>query len=267
MSITVIRDIVYASPGGQELRLDLHIPDTAPRPMPVVVGIPGGGWQRAARESACLLPLPLGMAVAGIEYRTSQVATAPANVQDCKSAVRWLRTHAAEYGFDTSRIGACGSSAGGHLTALLALATGVPELEPGDGLGCTDSRLQAVCAVCGPCDLARMGDPSLRARNPGLGDVTDKYLGGPTAERRDLARLVSPLTYVRRDAPPMMLVHGDADPVVPIEESEILYAALKKAGADVLLLRIPGGGHSRFDKEMQPEFAAFFTRVFGLARA
>ena len=257
----LVLNVPFAARGDRVLYLDIYLPHEAPGPLPLVIWVPGGGWRNCARGNRTAFLVDHGLATASIEYRVSSQAIAPANVHDCKAAVRWLRAHAAEYGIDPERIGVWGASAGGHLAALLGLAAGVPELE---GAGNTDgvsSHVQAVCDFCGPTDLARLVAPPMRQQYPTLYEVTKFYLGGPPEERLDLARLVSPLCHVSADAPPMFIAHGDGDCTVPPVESSDLYHALDEVGADVTLHVVQGGAHG-WDWELTNDrVAQFFKRV------
>ena len=242
---TVIRDLQYACPDGFPLHLDLCLPAENGGTFPVVVWICWGGWCECDKRWAPFSSLLVanGFATAAIRYRTSHEALAPASIQDCKAAVRWLRANAAHYNLDPDRIGAWGSSAGGHLAALLGVSAGVPELEGNGGHAEYSSAVKAVCDFNGPSDLTRVAIPEIREKYQDLYKVTECYLGGPVAERCDLARMVSPLTYVTRGSPPMLIFHGSADTVVPVEESELLYKAMRCAGAKAELDVLPGAEH------------------------
>lgn len=260
--ITIIRDIAYTGEGNNVLQLDLYLP-AATTPLPVILGVPGGGWRNCSKEDVPRFLTSYGFAMACLNYRVSSEALAPANIQDCKAAVRWLRAQAPRYGIDPQRIGVYGASAGGHLAALLGLSTNVAALEADGVTPPYHSEVQAVCAVCGPSDLTRIGIPAHRAKFPVLYEVTEQYLGGQVQTHAELARLVSPLTYVSAAAPPMLHIHGDADSIVPVEESLILYTALQTAGADVTLRTLPGCDHGWFDEMTAEEIAAFFKRTLG----
>ena len=145
------RDLVYARAGAKDLLLDLYLPEGAPRPLPLVVWIHGGGWRNGAKEQTPARRLvERGYAVASINYRLSGEAIFPAQIHDCKAAVRWLRANAAKYGLDAGRVAAWGSSAGGHLVALLGTSGGIMELEGGLGNADQSSRVQAVVDFFGP---------------------------------------------------------------------------------------------------------------------
>jgi len=213
--------------------------------------------------------LQRGIAVASIAYRFSQEATFPAQIHDCKAAVRWLRTHAGEYGLDGGRFGAWGASSGGHLVALLGTSGGVKELEGNVG-GDLDasSRVQAVCDFFGPTDfLAMVGKASSIPH--GAADSPESLLiGGAIAEHPGRVKQANPITYVTKDAPPFLIVHGDSDPLVPPSQSQMLHDALKKAGADSTLYIVQGGSHGGFSDLRVPLMVLnFFSKHLKAAPA
>lgn len=255
----VIRDIEYVNRNGAGLALDLHLPPGGAN-HPVVVKIPGGGWFECNKIYVPRFLLDHGFAVACINYRVSGEAIAPANIRDCMAAVRWVRRHAGQYQLDPGRIGAYGKSAGGHLAALLGAATGVAGLDEDAGdPDAVPATVRAVCDICGPTDLNRMAIPEVAAQFAQLRKVTDQYLGGPVTQRHALARLVSPMTYVSAGYPPALLIHGDQDPVVPVEESILFHQALQKAGANSRLLVVKGGKHSNLDEPSEDIITRFFV--------
>lgn len=257
----IIRDLTYATLPGTELKLDLYLPlEKGGRPRALLVWIHGGGWREGGRGFCPISPLVKeGYAVASLSYRLTQDARFPAQIEDCKAAIRWLRAHATDYHFDGARIGVCGESAGGLLAALLGTSGGIPELEGTEGNPGVSSRVQAVVALCPPTDLTRDDDEQalvpelLQSANPqdvvrgrtiqSRGSILVAALGGPLAEHRELARTMSPVTYVTSDDPPFLLVHGDRDHLVPIIQSEQFAGVLKKVGIEVTLVVVPGAGH------------------------
>ncbi len=256
--IKIIRDVPYSQSDGQTLLLDLAFPDPLPpHPMPVVLNFPGGAWMECQKgvEYASILPQH-GFFYASINYRVSSQAIFPAQIHDCKAAVRWLRSNAATYRVDPDRIGVWGGSAGGHLAALLGTSAEIAELEGQGGYAGFSSRVQAVLDMSGPTDLL---DPTwLEVYEPA--SPPERLLGGPVLERADLARQASPLSYINGQEPPFLLIHGDQDQIVPIRQSQLLYEALQKAGSDVTFRPIRGGGHN-FDREW-PEVEAMMLAFF-----
>jgi acetyl esterase/lipase len=258
------RDLVYKRINGRALTLDLYCPQKASSPLPVILWIHGGGWGKGRKEqhSPAISLLNDGYAVASIEYRLSGEAPFPAQIEDCKAAVRWLRANAAKYNLDADRIGAWGHSAGGHLSALLGTSGGVQELEGnGDNMSYS-SRVQAVCDVSGPADLLRLyhdaSDASTGTR-PKARSYIDALLGGPADQNKTKAMAASPITYVSKDDPPFLIIHGKKDSSVPPTQGELLAAALKAAGVETTL-EITPQGHSVGGQRFRPIVRAFFYK-------
>lgn len=262
--VRAMRDIEYAKVDGKPLLLDVFVPRRADKPMPVVVWIHGGGWRAGSKERCPTIPLTArGYGVVSINYRLTDAATFPAQIHDCKGAIRWVRAHASEYGFDPDRIGVWGASAGGHLVALLGTSGGNKEIE-GDVGGNLDqsSRAQAVADFCGPTSFLEFEvTPENLKRVDSAGSALARLLGGPPSEKKDAARAASSTTYVSKDDPPFLIVHGDQDPLVPVQQARILADKLKQAGVDVTLHIMPGAGHGVINLETAAETAAFFDRV------
>ncbi len=234
------RNIAYVPDGHERQKLDIYLPEDAKGALPVVVWIHGGGWQGGSKEGCPAVYLvPKGYAAVSVGYRLSQHATFPAQIADCKTALRFLRANAAKYHLDPDRIGVWGASAGGHLVALLGV-TGTVKDKDLDGPLYPEqsSRVQGVCDWFGPTDFFRIA-----GKNPNATNAVAKLLGGPVAEHREKADKASPVTYVNKDAAPFLIMHGDKDPTVPLNQSELFNEALKKAGVDVTLQVLPGAGH------------------------
>jgi acetyl esterase/lipase len=236
---TIQRDLVYKRINGRALTLDLYCPENASSALPVILWIHGGGWRRGRKEQCpAVALLKDGFAVASIDYRLSGEAPFPAQIEDCKAAVRWLRANASTYNLDPDEIGAWGMSAGGHLAALLGTSSEVPELEgSGDNMK-YPSRVQAVCDVAGPADL-----PAMPNFGPKRIAAIEGLLGGPLEKDEAKAIAASPVHYVSRDDPPFLIVHGEGDRVVPVEQSQRFYEALQKAGVNATLKILPQVGH------------------------
>jgi acetyl esterase/lipase len=242
---TVKRDIVYGAAGDKSLTLDLYIPNDAVRVVPIIVYIHGGGWSGLDKRW-CPYPMRLleqEYAVASINYRLLQEGGAfPANLHDCKAAVRWVRAHAAEYGLDGDHIGVWGDSAGGHLAAMVGLTGGIAGLEGDIGLTGVSSHVQAVCAYFGAMDLCSQLGPDV-ATSPSAPLMSRLIGAAPLDQHMDKLKAASPITYASVDAPPFLLLHGDVDTIVPVSQSVHLYEALWRAGADVRLHIVHGGDH------------------------
>jgi len=204
--MTVSRDIEYVPGGHERQKLDLYLPkkagladSVAPR-RPLIVWIHGRAW-RAGSKDRCPARrfVREGYAVASVNYRLSQHAIFPAQIQDCKAGIRHLRAHAEEYGLDGARFGVWGSSAGGHLVALLGTAGGVEEFDVGPNTG-VSSRVQAVCDFFGPTDFAKMSRFWSTMDHDAPDSPESKLIGGPVQEHKDNVQRANPITYVTKDA-------------------------------------------------------------------
>lgn len=238
-------DLTYQKIGGNDLQLDLFVPDVDPRP-PLVVYVHGGSWTKGSRKS--LSPKWLtwltdqGFAVASIEYRFSNEAKFPAQLEDCKSAIRWLRAHAGDYGFDATRIAAIGSSAGGHLVALLGTTDGNKALE-GAGNPGESSRVQAVVDFYGPTDfILRAKDQPQHTDEPG--SKVYNLLGGAPKDNEELAKLAGSAWQVSKDSAPLLIFHGAQDTLVLPNQSQRLLEAAQACGAEASLHIEPKAGHN-----------------------
>ncbi len=245
----VERDIVFGRGGDTELLLDLYLPDKPVRAVPIIVNVHGGGWS-GLDKGWC--PFPLRMveqdyAVASINYRLSQQAIFPAQLHDCKAAVRWLRANAARYGLDGEHIGAWGDSAGGHLVALLGVTGNRPDLEGASGTPGVSSRVQAVCDYFGPTDLALLAAQGPLGQPGSFHEIVNNLLGGAPESVPEQAALANPIIHVTKDAAPFLIMHGDLDHV-PLSQSVMLYEALLRAGAPVRLHVVHGGAHLAYTR-------------------
>ena len=259
--VRVERDIAYVTGGHARQRLDLYLPKAAGA-LPLIINIHGGAFRMGSKEDGVPVEyLGLGYAVASIGYRLSGDAIWPAQIEDCKAAVRWLRANAAKYGLDPDRFAAWGASAGGHLAAMLGTAGGVKEFEVGGNLG-VSSRVQAVVDYFGSTDFLQMD--AHRLPNGQVHDGADspesQLVGGALQENKDKVARANPITYVTKETPPFLICHGDADPLVPYHQSVLLEAALRKAGVPVTFYTVKGAGHGRFSdpkvSELTKEFLA-----------
>jgi acetyl esterase/lipase len=263
----VSRDLRYG-PHEQRNTLDLYVPK-ASSPLPLIIWVHGGAWQGGSKDgnNPAMPFLKNGYAVASINYRLSQHAVFPAQIEDCKAAVRFLRANAKKYNLNPDAFGVWGASAGGHLVALLGTSGDVKELEGevGEHKG-TSSRVQAVVNFFGPTDLTKMGAMSganSKIDHDSPNSPESRLLGGPVQQKKELAAKANPITFVSKDDPPFLILHGDADPLVPVGQSEILHEALKKAGVPSELVVIKGGGHGGpgfASAENQQKITAFFEK-------
>lgn len=238
----VFRDLGYVTNGHPRQKLDLYLPAQGTN-LPLVVWIHGGAWLAGSKEQCRALPLLKdGFAAASVNYRLSQHAIFPAQLEDCKAAIRWLRAHARQYGIDPDRIGVWGESAGGHLAALLGTTGDITEFDTGENLD-VSSRVQAVCDWFGPTDFIQMNRFPEVQDHDAPDSPESRLIGGPVLENKDKARRANPITYVSKDDPPFLIMHGDKDRLVPINQSELLAEALKSAGLKVTFHVVRGAGH------------------------
>lgn len=284
-------EVAYANvpvTGGTfNVTMDIYQATSGTGPRPAVLWIHGGGWSGGSHNSVPASALALrsrGITVVSVEYRLSGQAIFPAQIQDVKGAVRFLRANAATYNIDPNRIGAWGSSAGGHLTALLATSGGVSELEGATGGNLAfSSTIQAGADYFGPTDIININldvttppgsginhdapdSPESRligfsGTGQGIG-VLRANLSNPTApfpEKAHLASLVNPITHVTSNDPPMYIGHGDSDTSVPNFQSTRLKNALDSAGVPATLRIVPGAGHGALGSTTDAEAADFLV--------
>lgn len=238
------KDICYTEVGGVRKTLFVAYAEERCAPLPAVVHIHGGGWRQgsASQEAAARLARE-GFVGISINYRLSQEAIFPAAAHDCKTAIRWVRAHAAEYGIDPDRIGVMGESAGGHLAALVGTSAGDAYLEGDGGYREFSSRVQAVVDQYGPTDFLYMNAAPGKIDHDAPDSPESAFIGGPIQQHRAQVRLANPITYIDRNAPPTLIMHGRSDMAVPFNQSELLYAALQKAGVVVELVSVENAGH------------------------
>jgi acetyl esterase/lipase len=240
--------VSYVTNGHELQKLDLYVPEAGTN-FPLIIWVHGGAFRAGAKENGVPLQyLRDGYAVASINYRLSQDAIFPAQIQDCKAAVRFLRANARKFGIDGERFAAWGSSAGGHLVAMLGTAGGVKEFEVGEHLD-TSSRVQAVVDYFGPTDFLQMEEHRLAGgmSHNGADSPESLLVGGPIQQSKERVARANPITYVTTNAPPFLICHGDKDPLVPHHQSVLLEAALKAAKVPVTFYTVKGGGHGRFE--------------------
>ena len=243
--VMALTDLEYGKANGRAMLLDLYLPEKADKPLPLIIWVHGGAWMAGSKDglSPALRFTANGYAVAQIGYRLSQEAKFPDQINDCKAAVRWLRADAAKYNLDPNKFVAWGASAGGHLVALLGTSGGVAALEGNVNDLRESSRVQAVVDWFGPTDFLHIGDAQSDRQHNAPDSPESKLIGGALLENKDKAAKASPINYVSKDAPPFLIMHGDRDRSVPFSQSELLYAALKKAGVEATFVPMKGAGH------------------------
>jgi acetyl esterase/lipase len=279
--VTGLADVVYSTlPGFRPLIVDIYMPPKGKAPKPLILYIHGGGWIAGhTRHSGALADFPKvlanlaseGFVVASLEYRLSGEAPFPAQLQDARAAIRFLKANAAKYGIDPARTGVWGGSAGGHLTALTALSCGDASLDPAPAPAGSEC-VQAAVTWYGVFDFA----PMLAAAQPAAGPNPAAKVLGCAAESCTAAQVarISPVTYIDKRDPPFLLIHGTADTQVPVSQSRAGEAAMRAAGMNVESLYIPDVEHSFIGKTPAITRAAtlqatnatfdFFHKVLGV---
>ncbi len=261
MSHELRPNVIWRVAGGIPLLADLFLPE-GPGPHPAILFIHGGAWH--AGDKLTFLPwaahfADLGYVCLSIDYRLAPFFRFPAQLEDVRCALSWLWEHASDYGVDTSRVAVAGDSAGGHLAALVALAPAPGECRGG-------VQVAAVVSLYGPMDL------TLYADDPDAAPVVADFLGATYQEDPELWRRASPITWVRPGAPPFLLIHGEADTVVPVEHSLAMARALRAAGDEAEVMLVPGAGHEFHVLPGEDSLAArdrmeeFLTRVLAPSR-
>ena len=248
-------NIVYTTVNGWEGKLDLYRPQSATAPVPLVINIHGGAWTHGVKESQRGFGsfFKHGWAVANIEYRMSGTAPAPAAIEDARCALLFLVQHAAEYGFDPQRIVLMGGSAGGHL-ALMAGLLGTDNRFDANCVKVTGWKVVAIVDKYGIVDLT----PAMQLKK---GSSTRAWLGEKANDDAFL-RSISPKFYLSKSAPPMFIVHGDADPTVPYQQSVDLKKALDSLGVQNVMITVEGGVHGKFPKEKNSEISKAMWQFF-----
>lgn len=249
--IKMEKDISYIPNGDESQKLDLYLPEQpSDKPLPLIVHIHGGGWMGGGKFPCPVTAMAAkGYAVASVEYRFSQKAKFPAQIQDCQAAIRWLRAHSKDYHFDTEHVGVVGGSAGGHLSSLVGTSGGKKAFPMIGGNEDQSDRVQAVCDIFGPADFSTVVQQAAEDKNVKnifeFNTPKDPYseLIGTRLDDKEKADAVSPVHYVSKDSPPVLILHGTHDTLVPYAQSEEFAAALKAQGVEVWLQKIPGAGH------------------------
>ena len=243
-------NVAYVADGDEAQVLDVFYPENVSEPRPLLVWIHGGGWRGGSKNGVPWLhELNRGYVVASVEYRFSQKAIFPAQIDDCLAAIRFLRKNAAKYGIDRRKVGVGGASAGGHLSALVGTSGGTGAFKPVGGHPDVSDGVQAVCDIFGPTDFWTViqqanDDPNVKnIFNWNNGDPYSLLIGGGLGEDRERCDAVSPVHYVSGKTPPFLILHGDHDTLVPYAQSTELEALLQKNGVEVTLQKLPGAGH------------------------
>ena len=261
---TIVKNIIYAEADGKKLLLDLYIPTQNKNPY-LIVWIHGGAWRSGSKESPPLGMLGYGYALASIDYRLSEEAIFPAPIFDIKASIRFLRANAKKYGYRPDKIIIWGSSSGGHYAALIGTTNNNKELEGNLGNYPNESSsVQAILDFYGPSDLLTILNQSTPHGTSVRVPALTLLLGRPVEQVPELARKASPVFQVDSTDPPMLIVHGDQDNQVPVNQSLELMAAYKKNNLPVQLEIVPGAGHggeAYNKKEMMETIRKFLDTV------
>jgi acetyl esterase/lipase len=237
-------NITYGMQNNFETKLDVYQRRDTTGPQPTIMFIHGGGWTGGSKETSVMALVPyfeLGWNVVNVEYRLEKISPAPAAVEDCLCALRWIGVHAKDYNLDITKLVVTGESAGGHL----ALTTGMIPMSAGLDRQCPGPDLPKVAAIL---DWYGITDVNDILDGPNQKGYAVQWLGS-SANKEQIAKRVSPLEYVRAGLPPILMIQGDEDPTVPYSHSVRLHAALDAAGVPNELLTIPGGRHGNFTPE------------------
>ncbi|HYF35308.1 MAG TPA: alpha/beta hydrolase [Prosthecobacter sp.] len=260
--ILPLRDLDYGGEGDARQKLDLYVPEKRPEKLlPLIIFIHGGGWHRGSKND-CGIIFPLlgdgAYVAASLNYRLTDQAQWPAQIHDCKAALRWLGAHAADYGIDPTRIGLIGISAGGHLVSLLSTSQDIPDLDGQIGSPGPVPKIACVANFAGPGNLLTF---------PGHGSIIDpedpasaiaKLLGGPMSAHLAEAKAASPNTYITPDDPPFLIIFGSKDTLVPYAQAEEMDAALGRAGVPSTLLTAKDGPHVFVSPDLLNKLRTFF---------
>jgi acetyl esterase/lipase len=238
--ITVLKNIPYVTSGGERQQLDLYLPNdikSAKKPYPLVLVVHGGGWASGSKDIKKFVEWSRffaenGYIAAAINYRLRPEFVMPAQITDCKSAVRWIKVNAKKYDIDPNHLGAIGSSAGGHLVALLGTSGQTKEFDLDENSD-QSSEIQAVTDLCGPSDFLQFRTKTQNAAG----------LFGEKANDEQFIKKMSPLHQVSEKSAPILIIHAADDQTVPIEQSRSFYQALQKSGVETELIELQSGGH------------------------
>ena len=267
-NVNTIRDIPYADNDNPRQKLDMFLPKDpkSDKPLPVVVFIHGGAWRAGNKSGGLRMVAPYvesgNYAGASIAYRLSSEAIWPAQIHDCKAAIRWLKANAKKHNLDPDRIAVWGTSAGGHLVAMLGVSSDVKQLEGKIGKNLKfDSRVACVVNWFGPTDMLTIGKYPSHLKHDAPNSPEAKLLGGAIHENKPAARSASPVTHVSKGDSPFLTMHGTNDQTVPFNQGERIHEALTKAGVPSIFVKMVGAGHGGFrPPETQERVKAFIEK-------
>ncbi|MEM6377457.1 MAG: alpha/beta hydrolase [Bacteroidota bacterium] len=243
--VKVSKDIIYNIIDQDTLILDVYWHEATATKQPLVIWIHGGGWGKGSKNNPkeAVKLLDHGYAVASINYRLSHQAKFPAQIMDCKAAIRWLKAHAAQFNVDSSRVGVWGASAGGHLSALVGTSWHVEDWDKLGDNQTVSSKVQAMCDYYGPTDFLRMDDRPGKIIHNAPDSPEGRLIGGPIQENQTKTKEANPINYIQNITPPFLILHGKEDALVLWEQSQILYDALKDHNQSAEIILFEGLGH------------------------
>ncbi|MEH7117778.1 alpha/beta hydrolase [Neobacillus vireti] len=285
-SVEIITDLVYADINGRQLMADLYLPKDKNEPVPVIIWLHGGGWRFGDRKLGpdfTRFFASKGFAMVSIDYHLSDESIFPAPLYDVKTAVRWVKTIAGEYGIDANKVGLWGSSAGGHLAALAVTTENNQFIGESPLYPNMTSEVQAVVIGYGPIDFLQIDEQreldGIREQDPESVQIPkDKktsdpdsfeslFLGAPILECPERVREANPMTYAKSGLPPTLIMHGLSDIAVPARQSELFYQSLAAKGNEVSLYLIKGLGHGFLNRtnldEGAPRLANYYSSKNG----
>lgn len=274
-SVALRANVLYRHVGDRRLHLHLLIPNEAKGPLPLICWIQGCAFGAFGPQDTFLrLPELVqfaknGYVVASIEHRSSQEAVFPAQIEDIKAAVRFLKERAEDYFIDPNRVGAWGNSSGGYMAAFLGTSAHIPEFDCERADQSPNSSVHAVVDWYGPTDFLQMGKYASSIDHNASNSPESLFVGYPIQEHPELVQRANPITYITQDTPPFLIMHGDQDDYVPYNQSELLFEALQKKGLNPLMYRVVGAGHgSGFGEDQIKIVQQFFDHLLrGISRS
>ena len=265
--VKVFKDLPYVAKGHERQKLDLYLPENPhEKALPLIIWIHGGGWQKGSKDriERNMFILDQGFALASIDYRLSSDSVFPAQIHDCKAAIRYLRRNAHVFQLDANNFGVWGASAGGHLAALVGTTIGEIELDGELGYSKFSTRVEAVCNWYGPTDLVKLNEDQLKnglSKDELLKRPASKLIGGLITDNLEKTRQASPINFVSEEDVPFLIMHGDADALVPVSESKNLHIKLLESNVESELVVVPGAPHGFFKTpELHKKVVDFFSR-------
>ena len=266
--VEITRNIPYADEKINRQKLDIALPEkrSSDKPLPVIVLIHGGGWQGGTHGPYLTKALPLvrsgDYAAVSIGYRLTDVASWPTQIHDCQAGLRWVKANAEKYNWDPDKIVVWGSSAGGHLVAMLGVSADVPELDGKLGPHADQSlKVAGVVDFFGPANMLTMGDGPGFERHNSPDSPESKLLGGPAKETVDVAKSASPQFHISEGDAPFLILHGTKDGTVPFQQSVDFHEALTNAGVDSTFIPVQGAGHGFGGQEVNERVEAFLGKI------